>query len=46
MQFLKEEWVKESPDPVPELAKEFQVSENFMKGSLEFERVPRNLYNF
>jgi Zn-dependent peptidase ImmA (M78 family) len=28
---LREEWVKESPDPIPELAEEFQVSENFMR---------------
>lgn len=28
---LKEEWIKESPDPIPELAEEFQVSENFMR---------------
>jgi Zn-dependent peptidase ImmA (M78 family) len=31
---LKEEWVKESPDPIPELAEEFQVSENFMRKRL------------
>jgi Zn-dependent peptidase ImmA (M78 family) len=24
---LREEWVKESPDPIPDLAEEFQVSE-------------------
>jgi len=28
--------VKESPDPIPELAEEFQVSENFMRKRLEF----------
>jgi Zn-dependent peptidase ImmA (M78 family) len=33
---LKEEWVKESPDPIPELADEFQVSPNFMKKRLKF----------
>jgi len=33
---LKEEWVRESPDPVPELAEEFQVSENFMRKRLKF----------
>jgi Zn-dependent peptidase ImmA (M78 family) len=38
---LKEEWVRESPDPIPELAEEFQVSENFMKKRLEFKRVVR-----
>jgi Zn-dependent peptidase ImmA (M78 family) len=36
---LKEEWVRESPDPIPELAEEFQVSENFIKRSFEFKRV-------
>jgi Zn-dependent peptidase ImmA (M78 family) len=38
---LKEEWVEESPDPVPELAEEFQVSENFMRKRLEFSRTLR-----
>jgi Zn-dependent peptidase ImmA (M78 family) len=33
---LKQDWVKESLDPVPELAEEFQVSENFMRKRLEF----------
>jgi len=33
---LNEEWVKNSPDPIPELAEEFQVSENFMRKRLEF----------
>jgi hypothetical protein len=28
---LKGEWVKEFLDPIPELAEEFQVSENFMR---------------
>jgi Zn-dependent peptidase ImmA (M78 family) len=28
---LREEWVQECPDPIPELAEEFQVSENFMR---------------
>jgi hypothetical protein len=32
---LKEEWVQESLDPIPELAEEFQVSENFMRKRLE-----------
>lgn len=36
---LKEEWVKESTDPIPELAEEFQVSENFMKKRLKFEDI-------
>jgi len=33
---LEEEWVKDSLNPIPELAKEFQVSENFMTKRLEF----------
>jgi Zn-dependent peptidase ImmA (M78 family) len=33
---LKEEWVQESPDPVPELAEEFQVSEHFLRKRLKF----------
>jgi Zn-dependent peptidase ImmA (M78 family) len=33
---LKQDWVKESPDPIPELAEEFQVSPNFMRKRLEF----------
>jgi len=33
---LKEEWVKESPDLIPDLAEEFQVSENFMRKRLKF----------
>jgi Zn-dependent peptidase ImmA (M78 family) len=32
--FLKQDWVKDSPNPIPELAEEFQVSENFMKKRL------------
>jgi Zn-dependent peptidase ImmA (M78 family) len=36
---LKEEWVQESPDPVLELAEEFQVSENFMKKRLKFKEM-------
>ncbi|KPV62602.1 MAG: hypothetical protein AOA65_1729 [Candidatus Bathyarchaeota archaeon BA1] len=38
---LREEWVKESPDPILELAEEFQVSENFMRKRLEFENKKR-----
>jgi len=30
---FKEEWVKESLDPIPDLAEESQVSENFMRKS-------------
>jgi Zn-dependent peptidase ImmA (M78 family) len=33
---LKQEWFKESLNPIPELAEEFQVSPNFMKKRLEF----------
>ena len=33
---LQQEWVKESPNPIPELAEEFQVSENFMRKRLNF----------
>jgi Zn-dependent peptidase ImmA (M78 family) len=36
---LKEEWVKESLNPIPELAEEFQVSPNFMRKRLEFRYV-------
>jgi Zn-dependent peptidase ImmA (M78 family) len=38
---LRAEWVKESPDPIPELAEEFQVSENFMRKRIEFKFVVR-----
>ncbi len=38
-EILKEEWVKESCDPIPELAEEFQVSENFMKKRLGFKKL-------
>lgn len=38
---LKEDWVMNSLDPVPELAEEFQVSENFMRKRLEFENLFR-----
>ncbi|MDI6603333.1 MAG: ImmA/IrrE family metallo-endopeptidase [Patescibacteria group bacterium] len=36
---LKEEWVTDSPDPIPELAEEFQVSENFMRKRLKFKEL-------
>jgi Zn-dependent peptidase ImmA (M78 family) len=36
---LEEEWVKEHPDPIPELAEEFQVSPNFMRKRLEFKNL-------
>jgi Zn-dependent peptidase ImmA (M78 family) len=32
---LKEDWVKESLDPIPEMAEEFQVSESFMRKRIE-----------
>jgi Zn-dependent peptidase ImmA (M78 family) len=32
---LKQDWTQESLDPIPELAEEFQVSENFMRKRLE-----------
>jgi Zn-dependent peptidase ImmA (M78 family) len=35
---LKEEWVTNSLDPVPELAEEFQVSPHFMRKRLELKR--------
>ena len=38
---LKEEWMKESLDPILELSEEFQVSEHFMKKRLEFEKMLR-----
>ena len=33
---LQQEWVKESPNPISELAEEFQVSPHFMTKRLEF----------
>ena len=33
---LQQEWVKEYPNPIPALAEEFQVSENFMRKRLQF----------
>lgn len=39
---LKEEWVKDSPDPIPELTEEFQVSENFIRKRLEFKAMGLN----
>jgi Zn-dependent peptidase ImmA (M78 family) len=36
---LKEEWVQESPNPIPELAEEFQVSGNFMRKRVEFNSI-------
>jgi len=41
-ELLKQEWVKESPDPVAELAEEFQVSENFMRKRLNFQKMFKN----
>jgi hypothetical protein len=39
---LREEWVQESLDPVPELAEEFQVSENFMRKRLKLRESSSN----
>ncbi|MCP8313121.1 MAG: ImmA/IrrE family metallo-endopeptidase [archaeon] len=39
---LKEEWVRDSPDPIPELAEEFQVSPNFMRKRLEFKELSKS----
>jgi len=36
---LSQEWVKEHPNPIPELAEEFQVSENFMRKRMEFLKI-------
>lgn len=44
-EILEEEWVQESPDPIRELAEEFQVSPIFMRKRLEFEKVFNNSYN-
>jgi Zn-dependent peptidase ImmA (M78 family) len=33
---LREKWAKESLDPIPELAEEFQASENFVRKRLKF----------
>jgi Zn-dependent peptidase ImmA (M78 family) len=35
-EILEQDWVKESLDPIPALAEEFQVSENFMRKRLKF----------
>jgi Zn-dependent peptidase ImmA (M78 family) len=35
-EILEQDWVKDSPDPIPELVEEFQVSPHFMKKRLEF----------
>ena len=36
---LKKEWVKESPNPIPQLAEKFQVPEELMRKRLEFETM-------
>ena len=36
---LKEDWIKESPDPVLELSEEFQVPPDLIRKRLEFERL-------
>jgi Zn-dependent peptidase ImmA (M78 family) len=38
---LEQEWIKESPDPIPELAEEFQVSQNFMRKKLQLKKDAR-----
>ena len=41
-EILKQDWVKESLDPIPEIAEEFLVSPHFMRKRLEFwERYKR-----
>ncbi|MEM3488054.1 MAG: hypothetical protein QXO75_00085 [Nitrososphaerota archaeon] len=37
-EILKQKWVKESSDQIPELAEEFQISENFMRKRLKFKQ--------
>ena len=39
-ELLKQDWVQNSPDPIPELAEEFQVSENSMRKRLKFKGDP------
>jgi Zn-dependent peptidase ImmA (M78 family) len=39
---LKEEWTKESLDPIPELSEEFQISENFMRKRLKLRESSNN----
>jgi Zn-dependent peptidase ImmA (M78 family) len=41
-ELLNQDWVKESPDPIPELAEEFQVSPHFMRKRLEFSKSKVN----
>jgi Zn-dependent peptidase ImmA (M78 family) len=36
---LKQDWIAQSPDPISELAEEFQVSPHFMKRRLAFDRL-------
>jgi predicted RNase H-like HicB family nuclease len=36
---LKEEWAKDSSDPIPELANEFQVSENFLRKRMSLGKI-------
>ena len=36
---LQEEWVKDSPNPIAELAEEFQVPEGLVRKRLEFKRI-------
>jgi Zn-dependent peptidase ImmA (M78 family) len=36
---LEKEWVKGSPNPIPELAEEFKVPEELMRKRLEFGKI-------
>ena len=38
-EILNEEWLKESPDPISELAEEFQVPEDLVRKRFEFRRL-------
>ena len=43
---LKEDWIKESPDPILELAEEFQVPPDLMRKRLEFEGLIEPINSF
>ena len=43
---LKEDWIKESLDPILELAEEFQVPPDLMRKRLEFERLAMPMNSF
>jgi len=38
-QMLQQDWIKEYPNPIHELAEEFQVSENFIRKRLKFKKL-------